>query len=156
MTKFNKCSPPWVQKHHYNLREMLCSCSGRSLITLPGFSRKKKSFSWLTTTWNRHPMTNAPFHFVDFLSAAFKYVSSSHLISHLQPPHPAQRRCSRESTESYRITKWLFSGFAFQSIHVYSTGVKLKTYKNEIALFLLFFFVANVYFAIKGGRYTRE
>lgn len=50
----------------------------------PGdFKEKKKSLSWQTTAWKAHPIANAPFHFVDFLSAAFKQSASSHLVVHL-------------------------------------------------------------------------
>lgn len=113
---------------------MLWSCSGRSLIILPGISRIKKSFSWLSTAQNAHPVTAVPCHLVDFLSAAFEYRFSSHLIFHVQPSRPAPLgQIEYKVTQNHKMSSPV--GSAFQSMYVSSVGVKLKTY--EIAFFLV-------------------
>lgn len=155
MTTFNKRGSPWMQKHHNNPCKMRWGCSGRSLIILLEFSRKKKNHfpGWLLpgilTPWLMYL-------FILLISCLLpSNIFRPPLICHLGPPILPDPNVA-DKIQSHRITKWVFSESAFQSTHVYSTGVKLKTYENEIALFLLFFCISNAYFAIKSQRYICE
>lgn len=49
----------------------------------PGVFKEKKITVLADYCLESPPIANAPFHFVDFLSAAFKQSASSHLVVHL-------------------------------------------------------------------------
>lgn len=117
----------------------------------------KKSLSWLTTAWNAQPITNTPFHFVDFLSAAFKYFSSSHLIFYLPafPSCPAQLwQMEYKVIENHKLNFFLDLLFNQPMSTPWELNWKLKRMKLRVLgfFFYLFLFAANAHFLTKKSK----
>jgi hypothetical protein len=130
---------------------MLAGCSRRSLISCAGFSRKKIIFL-ADYCWDAYPITNAPFIWLDSYplpSNIFPPPSSSSASSLPMLPSPTITDRIQSHTESQNE---FFLGICFSLNPCYSMGVKWKSFKNEIVMFLVSFFDSEFIFSYKNSK----